>query len=300
LIGGGTWAALDNDKDRRTGSATAPIASSPTASTAPTVSPTPSSTPSSSAGTWAAPIYYLGRNVTGLFREFHPLPVTPGSVVSHVADAFRVALDPESPNRPGVDQAPWLVGTSGSFRLAMTGGDTLVLTLPDSEKTSMGATKRQAQLAAQQLVWTATAVAQDARLGLRITFAHGTGRLFGVLPVDQTFHRPPAALAYQDLAAIWVLAPSQGATVHGTVTFSGQACTFEANVAWQVLPGPSGSGAVVRSGRTTASSGCPQRGTWSVTVAGLPPGTYTFRAYELSAKGDGSYEGLDTTTFVVS
>ena len=113
--------------------------------------------------------------------------------------------------------------------------------------------------------------------------------------MDQLFGRPSAALSYQDLSAIWILQPEPGATVRKPVVVSGQACTFEANVAWQVLRGST----VVKSGRTTAGQACPVRGPWSVTLKGLSAGPYTFRAFELSPKGDGSYEGLDTTSFTV-
>jgi hypothetical protein len=56
---------------------------------------------------------------------------------------------------------------------------------------------------------------------------------------------------------------------------------------------------VLRSGHTTATSGCPQRGTWSVSLSGLAPGVYTFRADEPKENGAPGYAGLDSTTFVV-
>ncbi len=81
---------------------------------------------------------------------------------------------------------------------------------------------------------------------------------------------------------------------------SGQACTFEGNVAWEVTGGgPTTRGPVLRSGHTTASSGCPQRGTWQVTLSGLSPGVYTFRAYEPDEQGNGTLAGSDSVTFVV-
>jgi hypothetical protein len=231
--------------------------------------------------------------VSGLFREFHRLPVTPGAVATHIADAFRVAMDPTSPQRQDQVFSPWLVGTSTAFQVSLPPGQTLLVTLPDSEKSARGATREQARLAVQQLVWTATAVAQDAQLGVRVSFATGTGKLFGVLPLDQTFHRPDRS--YQDLAAIWILTPEPGSTVGSTVVVSGQACTFEANVAWQLLR----DARVTASGHVTATSGCPVRGTWQVPLKGLAPGSYTFRAFELSPKDGTTYQGLDTTTFTV-
>lgn len=294
VVGGGTWALVDRD----TGSKPPAVAATPSPTATPT--PTPdasgaSSSPSDTAGTWAAPIYYLGRSANGLYREFHRLPSTPGPMVAHITDALKVAVDPRSPQRVELEFSPWLVGTSTALQVSMSGARTVVVTLPDTEMTRRGTTAEQAHLAAQQLVWTATAVAQDARLGVRIKFASGSGRLFGVLATDQTFHRPPASRSYEDLAAIWILQPESGSTVGHAVTFSGQACTFEANVAWQVVKGAR----VVQSGQTTATQACPVRSPWSVTVKGLAPGSYTFRAYELSPKDGTSYEGLDSTTFTV-
>jgi hypothetical protein len=216
-------------------------------------------------------------------------------MLSHVSDAFKVAMDPTSPQHADLEFSPWLEGTNRSFQLSAAGANTIVVRLPATEKATRGLTVEQARLAAQQLVWTATAVAQEPGLGVRITFVHGSGKLFGVLSTDATFHRPPASLSYQDLSAIWILQPDPGATVRSPVVVSGQACTFEANVGWQVLRGT----AVVKSGNTTASQACPVRSPWSVTVRGLPAGAYTFRAFELSAKGDGSYEGLDRTSFTI-
>jgi Immunoglobulin-like domain of bacterial spore germination len=298
LVAGGAWAAIDHDPDHRSGAPTAPVSSpTPRLSPTPAVSATPSPTgPVGSPVT--VPVYYLGTNVKGLFREFQRTTVPAKDQERTVEQALRLAVDPAAPKHPG-DTSPWLAGTSAALRAEFVNTEQLFVLLPTDEEQTHGRTAEQARLAAQQLVWTATATLQDPRLSVRILFGNSPGRLFGSLSTKPLFHRPPSAESYVDLAAIWILQPADGATVPGPVTFSGQACTFEANVAWQVLSGPVGSTTVVRSGRTTATSGCPQRGTWSVKVAGLPAGAYTFRAYELSAKGDGSYEGLDSTTFIV-
>ncbi|MBX5447122.1 MAG: hypothetical protein IRZ27_01200, partial [Acidothermus cellulolyticus] len=59
---------------------------------------------------------------------------------------------------------------------------------------------------------------------------------------------------------------------------------------------------VQQDGQTVASGhaqtvGAPAQGDWSASVT-LPPGTYTIRAYELSAK-DGSITYLDDKTITV-
>jgi hypothetical protein len=54
----------------------------------------------------------------------------------------------------------------------------------------------------------------------------------------------------------------------------------------------------VQEGFTTASSGCPERGDWSITLADLPPGKYRIEALEYSAE-DGSLFAIDDKEFEV-
>jgi Immunoglobulin-like domain of bacterial spore germination len=93
------------------------------------------------------------------------------------------------------------------------------------------------------------------------------------------------ALAYQDLAPIWITAPARGQVfaARTPVVATGQSCAFEANTLWQLKKGA----AVIKSGYTTASSGCPTRGTWQVRLGVLAAGAYTFRMYEPSMDGRG-------------
>jgi hypothetical protein len=305
VIGGGAWAALVRSEPSTRATSTIPTPAGPAAVTgpSPTGAPTlPRTAPSASAsaepsgaGTFAVPVYYLGRDVDGLFREFHREATTPGPMVGKVQIALQIAMNPGSATRPE-DVSPWLPGTSQAVSVSMAGARTVVVTLPDTERSARGRTSEQARLAAQQLAWTATAVLQDASVGVQLRFTSGSGQLFGSLSTSQTFHRPSAALAYQDLSPIWVLTPAVGATVSSPVVVSGQECTFEANVAWQLFRGST----LVTSGRLTGSGACPPgRGTWSVTLRALAPGAYTFRAYEPSPKGGSALEGLDLTTFTV-
>ncbi len=301
VIGSGAWAAVTiGSRDARPPGVAA--RSGPSASASPSVgpsgvqpSPSPRSTPAGPAVT--LPVYYVGREVKGLFREFQVTTVQGQGVQARIQTALRLAADPTAAQRVG-DVTSWLPGTSGRLTARLLKPGELSITLPATEAQAVGRTAEQARLAAQQLAWTATAAAQQADLAVLIGFEGdtvGRDRLFGSLSVAGAFHRPGVSLAYQDLSAIWVLQPDPGEIVHPTTVVSGQACTLEANVAWQLLRG----GAVVRSGRTTATSGCPTRGTWSVAFKALAPGTYAFRAYEPSPKGDGTLEGLDTTTFTV-
>jgi hypothetical protein len=144
----------------------------------------------------------------------------------------------------------------------------------------------------QQLVWTASAVEQNAGLGVRVLIDGKPGQLFGSYPVGGVVHR--TSPGYEVLGSVWVEAPSEGQAVGSSVTVRGTACTFEAGLAWQLLQ----DGQVVRSGHTTTSSGCPVRGSWTVALDQLPAGSYTFRAFEPPASGTGP-ERDDTRAFRV-
>ena len=57
------------------------------------------------------PVYYLGTEVNGLFREFRRTAVPKDTPVGAMNQAVRLAVDPASPARAG-DVSPWLTGTS--------------------------------------------------------------------------------------------------------------------------------------------------------------------------------------------
>jgi hypothetical protein len=75
---------------------------------------------------------------------------------------------------------------------------------------------------------------------------------------------------------------------------SGSACTFEANVAWELTKG----GDVVSSGATTAELACPDRSDWSIDLGELAPGNYVLTVSDFSAE-DGSVIFQDSKAFSV-
>lgn len=237
-----------------------------------------SSTTPATAKAVAVPVYYLGRDGArlALYREFHRRQVAAATML---ATALADAMNPNAPIDPDLS-APWQP-SSASVGISGPRDGVITVDLPASEGQALGRTTEQARLAVQQLVWTATAVEQNAQLGVRVLIGGRPGRLFGTVAVGGVVRR--AAPAYEVLGSIWVETPAEGQTLSSPITVRGSACTFEANVAWQLLRG----GRVVRSGNTTASSGCPVRGTWSVVLGRLDPGRWTFRAYEPPASGQG-------------
>lgn len=146
--------------------------------------------------------------------------------------------------------------------------------------------------AIQQLLWTLLAAEPSVR-SMRITVeGKQVESLAGHVDATQPFTRPPA---YEVVAIVWLLSPAEGAVVTaGSLTLSGMACTFEANVVWTIRR----AGKVVKSGSTTAAEACPTWSPWSVDVTGLVPGTYVADAADYSAK-DGSLLVRDTKTFTV-
>lgn len=147
------------------------------------------------------------------------------------------------------------------------------------------------QRAIDQIVWTLTEFAPEIT-GVSFTVNGKTVESFaGHVDTTGVFER---AIGYEVLNPIQISSINQGAELTSPVTISGQACTFEANVVWKI----SQDGKVVQEGFTTASSGCPERGEWSITIKDLTPGNYTIAALEYSAE-DGSLFAIDDKDFVI-
>lgn len=107
----------------------------------------------------------------------------------------------------------------------------------------------------------------------------------------------PLALpeAYESLNNVQLDNPAEGASVESPVVFEGEACTFEANVAWKLFDS---TGALVESGSTLALEACPKRSPFEFELTISTPGTYEIRVMEYSMK-DGSLVSRDTKTFSV-
>lgn len=147
------------------------------------------------------------------------------------------------------------------------------------------------QRAIDQILWTLTEFAPEIT-GVRFTVNGETVESFaGHVDTTATFER---AVSYEVLNPIQISSINQGAELTSPLTISGQACTFEANVVWKLTQ----DGKVVDEGFTTASSGCPERGDWSITIKDLAPGNYTIAALEYSAE-DGSLFAIDDKDFAV-
>jgi hypothetical protein len=180
--------------------------------------PTVPESPSEPSGT-AVPVYFVGDGPGGearLFREFHRVQGNP------LTEAARLVMgggQPDDPDYrtlwPQVEVAD--VGATDGILLVQIPGDGFT-ERPD------GMTKRDAQLAMQQLVYTLQGVQQE-RVPIVIKRGGTDFRLLG-LPTDQQYEQ---ASALETLNLVSITSPVEGATVTGdTVKVTGVANSFEA------------------------------------------------------------------------
>ncbi len=274
------------------GATTAPSQTSATTSTSSATSST--STSAAPAGpTQAVPVYFVspyGSGKFGLVREFlgASLPAD-ADPPSKATAALNKALDAQPYVSSDGYVQPWPSGTTAS-KVEVTSAQIAVVL---SGSGLPGLTPEQQRISVQQVVWTATAAVGN-NLPVQISVTGG-GKIFDTQP-EGVYKRPPSAEWYTDLAPVWIDSPSRDQVLPASapVVVTGQACTFEANVVWELRQGS----AVIKQGNTTASSGCPTQGSWTVDLGTLPAGGYSFKAFERSPK-DGSVSAQKVVSFSV-
>jgi hypothetical protein len=246
--------------------------------------PTPSPlTTAASGGLWAMPVYAV---VTGtstqpwlLDRVYFREAATAQNLDEEVQQAVTTLVTGVAPDgqklAPYNYQQPWNPGTTVTTNVTEK-----LITVTLSQPGRVGLTALQQRIAVQSLVWTATAAAQQ-MVPVRVELVGGRG-VFATTPAGN-YSRPAAAESYSDLVSIWVDTPYIGATVASPVNIQGEACVFEAQFSWELLQGTT----VVKSGNATATSGCPDRGSYVVELGSLAGGAYTIRLWEVSMKDGG-------------
>ncbi len=278
LIGGIAW-GLSNTGDgpQPKPAATALSTQTPTSS----VSPSPSSPTTGATTEVALPAYFVGANSGAgdrfaLYREFVSTAVPVGATPAQKAKAaVAVAMNAQ----PFTNFEPYIQPWSGTSVQDLTATPSLI-TITLSGSGASGFTKEQTKLAVQELVWTAQGAIGKGTIPVKFVVADGSETLFGTHPTAQTYNRPAKDLQYEDLAPIWITFPERDHVFKTgePVVATGESCAFEATTQWQLKKG----GAEISAGTTTATSGCPIRGTWKVDLGALAAGDYTFRMYEVS------------------
>jgi hypothetical protein len=245
----------------------------------------------------ALPVYFVGDTPTGprLFREFVPAPA--GSVQDSSA-LLLAALD--AAVRGDVSDPDYRSGWPGGVSVVRAGatgtsdGEVQVALAADTDLGARpaGMSRPEAELAIQQLVYTAQAVIQD-RAPVRFTAEDGAPltRLLGV-EVGEAVRE---ADAMQVQAPVWVISPQEGQEVGRNFVVEGRGAFFEANVSWQLLRED---GTVAKEGFATAEECCTLASyAFPVTAA---PGTYVLRVYDADVSGgEGPGEQEDTKRITV-
>lgn len=244
---------------------------------------TPTPTPTPAPTTMTAKMFWVADTGTEirLFREVAVVPrtATPGLT----ALRYLVSHEPLDP-----DYSTLWPKTTVINSVTLNGDRATV----DIAKPTLNVGAEAESQAIEQLLWTLLAAEPTARSMTITVDGQAVETLAGHVDAMQPFTRPPA---YEVVAMLWLLKPVEGAVIpRGSLTLSGMACTFEANVVWTIRKADK----VVKSGSTTAAEACPTWSPWSVEVKGLTPGTYVADAADFSAK-DGSLLMRDTKTFIV-
>lgn len=254
-------------------------ATSPNGSDYPTAGPLPMPA--------ALPVYRVGvldaaGSRLGLVREF-----VPPSALS------RTTPSPTTPSQRALAAATLSIEDSAAtfdagYRALWAGArvvnvdvrpDLILVTLTHG---ATGLNAAEARLAVQQLVWTVQSAAGASNLPpVRFALADGSTALAGSLTTASSYNRPTDPMQVATiLAPLWIDQPyrKQALVAGAPLTVTGQASTFEANVAWTLER----AGTPVASGSTTATVAAPARGTFSFRTGPLARGDYSITVLERS------------------
>lgn len=304
VIAGMVLAGCGGDEPTPSGSATTSSATSSTTSSTtpspttsiPTVTftepPSPTATAVPTPGTLAGiPVYWVGhsRGEPALFREFRAVPDAGGKIASAVAAMTRTKpLDPDY-------STPWR--PAGKVTVTQS-GSALRVDLSADAVSATGLTQDVAEIAVQQLVYTATAAAHVARTPastVAITIDGKPALAWGRVQLGAPTARAPMT---EVQAHAWVISPQQGDVVPaGTVRFTGYGTSFEATFMWRITKADGGR---VAEGSVMGGTGTGGFGelTWT---ARLGAGSYIVRLATDDPSGGAAPGGaaVDTKTFTV-
>jgi hypothetical protein len=284
LAAGGAAAVLGEDDDP-----TVTVGGKGSSSAAATEQASPSESPSESEGT-ATPtpattddvwVYYVmddGDLGPRLYREQHSVG-TQGDMDAAMS-AVREMLSGDAQDPDYASQWP----PETELRGWTVDGDTATVDLSQFTTDGSGAEG----VAVQQLVYTVTAN-DPAVSKVRIT-------VNGKTPVaDNDWYMPVPRSPRMDIQGlIWLLGPTEGATVSSPVKITGYGTAFEGTISWEVHR--QGSDQVVADGFTQGGS-MGEFADFSDRVD-VEPGTYEMRAFESSAE-NGRPLHVDSKTFTV-
>ena len=259
----------------------------------PTSSPTSSMTPVPSVSPTIDVLqdysfYFVSETAQGfrLVREVHQVSKIENDLGDDKGfNSLVMLVDGQLPPFDGDQRTLWNNGTKVNSVSTVNGVATVDLTLG---RISLGA---ESELRAiDQIVW--TLIENDPTVSsVQFTIDGKVSEsLAGHVDLTQPFSLAPS---YEVLASVWINLLDRS-DVTSPVLITGSACTFEANVAWELTQ----NGDVVDSGATTAALACPDRSDWSIELGDLAPGKYLLTVSDFSPE-DGSPIFKDTKAFTV-
>ena len=233
--------------------------------------------------------YFTSETAQGfrLVREVHQVSKVENDLGDDKGfNSLVMLVDGQLPPFDGDHRTLWNNGTKVNSVSVVEGIATVDLSLG---RISLGAESE--QRAIDQMVW--TLIENDPTVtSVKFTIDGLVSEsLAGHVDFSQVF---TLATSYEVLASVWIDLLDRS-DVSNPVSITGSACTFEANVAWELTKG----GDVVSSGATTAATACPDRSDWSIDLGELAPGNYVLKVSDTSAE-DGSLIFEDTKAFTVT
>lgn len=243
------------------------------------------------------PVYVVGRqnNQLRLFREYRATRTR--TLNDRVSEALTDAVN----QRPddGDYETLFIGGRPG--RVSATVADNLItVELTPAMATKVGATRAEAELAVQQLVWTATAAADDASLPVRIIVAEGGEQtMFGQVGLDGAFSRAGAA---DLLAPVWIISLADGTTLGRglhEVTGDGLPGTRPV-VLWTLMRNDvevASGDAALTTKSTLTSADAARRMNWAIDIETRQPGRYELVVTTVGSTGPA---WSDSKTFIVN
>ena len=233
--------------------------------------------------------YFTSETAQGfrLVREVHQVSKVENDLGDDKGfNSLVMLVDGQLPPFDGDHRTLWNNGTKVNSVSVVEGIATVDLRLG---RISLGAESE--QRAIDQMVW--TLIENDpAVTSVKFTIDGIVSEsLAGHVDFSQVFTLAPS---YEVLASVWIDLLDRS-DVSNPVSITGSACTFEANVAWELTKG----GDVVSSGATTATTACPDRSDWSIDLGELAPGNYVLKVSDTSAE-DGSLIFEDTKAFTAT
>ena len=264
------------------GAAATIVAVTMLAGSGPETSPRPVDQPTSSqrqAAPVTVPVYYVGDGGIRLYREFHRVEST--DPAAEIALRQMLRGEPVDPDY----FTPW----DGDVSSVRHKAGVITVNLRDAVAyRGTDLLDPAGEVAVQQLVYTVQAAVQSTE-PVVIHLAGVSPNLGATIPTGEPIER---ADPLKVQAMVWITEPAEGAVVSSPVTVEGVANVFEANVNWEVLQGDQ----VVKEGYTM-TGGAYEFSPFKETIE-LPPGDYTLRFFEASAK-DGRPTHVDTKTITV-